>query len=169
MHYVARLPLANPARSHHCIGMSNSDEPTPKKPGAVKHDARGQAIWQWAADTGRHAVDSTSRLLKRLEVPGLKVEEYDSSKSSQSEPTQGEAGTPGAAAPQRPVPQRAQPPDTLKGYDPYGGRNDTKRAAPGQPAKKTGLKPTAAPAARVMKPGEKPATRRSLLERLFRK
>jgi len=29
----------------------------------VKHDAGGRAIWEWAAETGRNALDSTSRLL----------------------------------------------------------------------------------------------------------
>jgi hypothetical protein len=45
--------------------------------GRVKHDASGRAIWEWAVDTGRHALDSTSRLLKRLEMPGLALEDDD--------------------------------------------------------------------------------------------
>ncbi len=43
--------------------------------GRVVHDARGNAVWDWFKETTRVAVDSTSRLLKKLEVPGLKVEE----------------------------------------------------------------------------------------------
>jgi hypothetical protein len=45
------------------------------KVGRVKHDASGRAIWEWAAETGKHALDSTSRLLKRLELPGLSLAE----------------------------------------------------------------------------------------------
>jgi hypothetical protein len=43
--------------------------------GKVVHDARGNAVWQWVKDTGRHAIESTSALLKKLEVPELTVEE----------------------------------------------------------------------------------------------
>jgi hypothetical protein len=40
------------------------------------HDSRGNAVWQWVKDTGRHAIESTSALLKKLEVPELKVEDH---------------------------------------------------------------------------------------------
>jgi hypothetical protein len=43
--------------------------------GRVRHDDRGNAIWDWVKDTGRHALDSTSRLLKKLEMPQLEVED----------------------------------------------------------------------------------------------
>lgn len=43
--------------------------------GRVVHDARGNAVWDWFKETTRVAIDSTSRLLRKLEVPGLKVEE----------------------------------------------------------------------------------------------
>ncbi len=42
--------------------------------GRVRHDDRGNAVWDWIKDTGRLALDSTSRLLKKLETPQLKVE-----------------------------------------------------------------------------------------------
>jgi hypothetical protein len=32
------------------------------------------AVWDWVKQSGRHAIDSTSRLLKKLEAPELKVE-----------------------------------------------------------------------------------------------
>jgi hypothetical protein len=41
----------------------------------VTHDSRGNAIWDWVKTTGRQAIDSTSRLLKKLETPELKVED----------------------------------------------------------------------------------------------
>jgi hypothetical protein len=42
--------------------------------GKVTHDERGNAVWDWMKNTGRHAVESTSRLLRKLELPELKVE-----------------------------------------------------------------------------------------------
>src|SRR6185437_14391613 len=43
--------------------------------GRIVHDARGNAVWDWIKDTTRVAIDSTSRLLKRLEVPDLQMED----------------------------------------------------------------------------------------------
>lgn len=42
--------------------------------GRVKHDERGNAVWDWLKETGRFCVESTSALLRRLEVPELRVE-----------------------------------------------------------------------------------------------
>ena len=41
----------------------------------MTHDERGNAVWDWMKNTGRHAVESTSRLLKKLELPELKFED----------------------------------------------------------------------------------------------
>jgi hypothetical protein len=43
--------------------------------GRIVHDDRGNAVWDWLKDTARIAIDSTSRLLRKLEVPELKVED----------------------------------------------------------------------------------------------
>lgn len=43
--------------------------------GRVRHDDRGNAVWDWLKETGRNAIESTSRLLKKLEIPQLKVED----------------------------------------------------------------------------------------------
>ena len=43
--------------------------------GRVRHDERGNAVWDWLKDTARNAIDSTSRLLRKLEAPELKVED----------------------------------------------------------------------------------------------
>jgi hypothetical protein len=53
------------------------DESTPpqRPSGRVRHDERGQAVWQWAADTARNAIHSTSALLRKLEVPGLSLQD----------------------------------------------------------------------------------------------
>ena len=47
-----------------------------KRPsGTVRYDERGHAVWQWATDTARNAINSTSALLRKLEVPGLSVQD----------------------------------------------------------------------------------------------
>ena len=120
-------------------------------PGGVQHDARGNAVWQWAVDTGRHAIDSTSRLLKKLEVPGLKLED-DGQPPEQ---------TPGATP-------RAAPPVRGAGYDPYGGSRGTGK--PGTPPRPAPPRPAAAaPDKATTKPGATSPNRPSLWRRLFRR
>jgi hypothetical protein len=48
--------------------------PTGQPTGKVVHDERGNAVWDWVKHAGRVAIDSTSRLLKKLEAPELKIE-----------------------------------------------------------------------------------------------
>jgi hypothetical protein len=43
--------------------------------GRIVHDERGTAMWDWLKETGRIAIESTSRLLRKLELPELKVED----------------------------------------------------------------------------------------------
>jgi len=43
--------------------------------GRVRHDERGNAVWDIAVATGVFALESTSRLLKRLEAPELRIED----------------------------------------------------------------------------------------------
>jgi hypothetical protein len=43
--------------------------------GRIVHDERGNAVWDWLKETGRIAIESTSRLLRKLELPELKVED----------------------------------------------------------------------------------------------
>jgi len=40
--------------------------------GHIVHDERGNAVWKWGGDAARS--DSTSRVLRRLDVPDLKIE-----------------------------------------------------------------------------------------------
>jgi hypothetical protein len=130
---------------------SNKDKP-PGKPGSgsggVKHDDRGNAIWQWAVDSGKFALDSTSRLLKRLEVPDLKIEDH----AAPAEPKATEKPGPGKH------PAAMQKVDPKAGYDPYGGAS----SAAARPDKAT------RPAA-ITKPAAASSARPSLLNRLFRK
>ena len=57
-------------------GRSKPDQAQPQgATGKVVHDERGNAVWDWLKQTGRNAIDSTTRMLRRLETPELKVEE----------------------------------------------------------------------------------------------
>jgi hypothetical protein len=48
--------------------------PQPKT-GKVVHDERGNAVWDWVKQTSRNAIESTTRMLRKLEAPELKVEQ----------------------------------------------------------------------------------------------
>jgi hypothetical protein len=52
---------------------SRKDDSIPS--GRVRHDERGNAVWDWLKDTGRSALEATSRLLKKLEAPHLEMED----------------------------------------------------------------------------------------------
>ena len=69
------------------------------KSGRIVHDERGNAVWDWIKETSRIAIDSTSRLLKRLEVPELKVEDTQKNNELSLESDRDAGG----------------------GYNPYGG------------------------------------------------
>jgi hypothetical protein len=47
----------------------------PAQTGKVVHDERGNAVWDWLKQTGRNAIESTTRMLRRLETPELEVEQ----------------------------------------------------------------------------------------------
>jgi len=53
---------------------SGAAQPTPKT-GKVVYDERGNAVWDWLKQTGRNAIESTTRMLRKLEAPELKVEQ----------------------------------------------------------------------------------------------
>jgi hypothetical protein len=108
--------------------MANKDPPRPRRPqtdqpaqrkpaapanasGNVVHDSRGNAVWDWLKQTGSHAIESTSRLLKKLEVPDLKLDD----------------------APNAPPPGGTER-DPGGGYDPYN--QATKPPKPRGPGKK---------------------------------
>jgi len=83
--------------------------------GRVVHDARGNAVWQWVKDTGRAAIESTSMLLKKLEVPELKVEDHkDEDNELKLEDDVDQGG----------------------GYDPYGTRVGSRKPSAPPPRKK---------------------------------
>lgn len=96
---------------------AGNKDAAPRSGGRIVHDARGNAVWQWVKDTGRHAIESTSALLKKLEVPELKIEDDEKNDEELKLEDQVDAGG---------------------GYDPYGGRTETKKkpAPPQTPVKK---------------------------------
>jgi hypothetical protein len=54
---------------------SAPNQTTGKAAGRIVHDERGNAVWDWVVETGRIFIDSTSRLLRKLEAPELKIED----------------------------------------------------------------------------------------------
>jgi hypothetical protein len=144
---------------------------SPKKPddeknpaGRVKHDAGGRAIWEWAVDTGRHAIDSTSRLLKRLDLPGLSILDEEQEKKKKAEEEERAAREAGGNPYGKDVPtfggQREVDPlaGKRRDFNPYDNRAPPKRgAAPKPPAKAT---------PRITQP-PKPEKRPGLLGKLF--
>jgi hypothetical protein len=74
--------------------------------GRIVHDERGNAVWDWIKETSRIAIDSTSRLLKRLEVPELKVEDTQKNNGLSLESDRDAGG----------------------GYNPYGGSTSGSKA-----------------------------------------
>jgi hypothetical protein len=126
--------------------------------GRVRHDKSGRAIWEWAVDTGRHALDSTSRLLKRLDIPGLALEEeIKRKKIAEQEPEPGPAAV-------NPVPTFGGPRETdpmagrRGGFNPYDSRMPPPRKAV-QPSTSRPTLRTPPRSTAVAKPG--------LLSRLF--
>ena len=75
-------PGANAPERPAAAGAGRSPEgakPDPARPhsatGQVVYDERGNAVWDWLKQTGRNAIESTTRLLRKLEAPELKVEQ----------------------------------------------------------------------------------------------
>jgi len=63
------MPPATPVKA-----TANTGQPGTKT-GKVVHDERGNAVWDWLKQTGRNAIESTTRMLRKLESPELQVEE----------------------------------------------------------------------------------------------
>ena len=138
--------------------------------GKISHDARGNAVWQWGSGTIRQTLDSTSKMLKRLEVPGLSL--LDDPKDEDQ--------------------PKVDPLEALKaqreaGFDPYEGRQENAAtqhkpathpaAARPQPAARPAPRPAAPPRpaasprppAAPVRPPEAPAKKPSFFGKLFGK
>ena len=122
------------------------DDKAGKKPQAsrdgLQRDTQGNSAWRWAVESGKHLIESTSLLLKRLEVPGLKLEE-------DAEPHDKKIDVSSGKPTESPV---------SAGYDPYGHKRvsatPVARPAPKRPA--------------ATRPAVTPRPRRSWWRRLFR-
>lgn len=77
--------------------------------GRVKHDDRGNAIWEWAMNTGRVNDDGSTQRLRKLELPSLSLAE--------------DAPTPFDGVKENPL-------GTVKGYSPYDSGLLAKAPAP---------------------------------------
>jgi hypothetical protein len=66
-------PNASPAARRGAVGAGPQTRAADTT-GRVVHDERGNAVWHWVKETSRVAIESTSRLLRKLEAPELKME-----------------------------------------------------------------------------------------------
>ncbi len=146
--------------------MNDKDDNSGKNPGGVRHDSRGNAVWQWAVESGKQALDSTSRLLKRLEVPGLKLE-GDTSENKRSGASQSAGQGTSQNAGKSAGSGASAKPGREAGYNPYGGARPT--ATRSTTTKPAGVRPAAAKSAVTTKPAAGTPSQPSLWQRLFRK
>jgi len=118
-----------------------------KPAGRVRHDSSGRAIWEWAAESGRHAIDSTSRLLKRLDLPGLSLAD-DAKKQEEELAAAEEEATGNPAVPTFGGPREKDPKGGKQSFNPYDTRAATRR-----PVQKVATRAASRPAIPAKKPG----------------
>jgi hypothetical protein len=141
--------------------MSASDKDDPSKPsGRVRHESGGRAVWEWAVESGKHAIDSTSALLKKLELSGLRLMD-DRKKGSAEDSAEEELRM---DEPDRNVPtyggeREVDPLRGKRGFNPYDSR---------QPVARKAGQPQPPPRPRITQP-VRPAKSPGLLARLFGK
>lgn len=121
-----------------CRTVTKSDQSKPDKTkplgGGVQHDARGNAVWQWATETARLAVASTSQLLRRLDVSSLSLEELKEDEQPPKTPkTATSQAKPSPARPAKPGKPLAAAPRE-RGFNPYDGAAIARAPAPKKPA-----------------------------------
>ncbi len=145
--------------------MSDSDKDKQKKTtGQVRHEPGGRAVWQWAVESGKHAIDSTSRLLQRLDLSNLRLLEEDERLAAKRAAEEAAR----AADPDKPVPTYGGPAEkdaatqAKQTFDPYNSRTPVGRGLPPE-------KPKAPPKPRITQP-VRPATKKTgFLGKLFGK
>ncbi len=99
---LARVLVAATQRLK-ALQLRSARDPQPEPPaapaekkGRVQHDDRGNAVWQFSEDPDASGMESASRILRKLDVTELKLD--DTPKKLEIEPGRS------------------------RGYDPYGGR-----------------------------------------------
>jgi hypothetical protein len=71
---------AKPAGAPDRLGAPSTATNAPQPPATgstdkKSHEERSNPLWNWVKEAGRVAIDSTSRLLRKLEAPELKIED----------------------------------------------------------------------------------------------
>jgi hypothetical protein len=159
-----------------CKALADKDdkrsEREQRNSGQVQHDDRGNAVWQWAADTARTAMASTSQVLRKLDLTGLSLESDQPTETSQAEPGARNPGQPERASQRSTSDNKKRGVDSRKGgFDPYSTNAGTaKRAPAAAPANKraAGAQPAPPSAANVTRrAAESPPRRASWWQRLL--
>jgi len=153
------------------VSATEDDKKTAKPSGRVRHDASGRAVWEWAVESGRHAIESTSRLLKRLDMSGLGLLDEEQEKKKKEEAERRLAREAGA----NPYGDKAANP-AKRQVPTFGGQAESDPLAnarrsfnpydKGAPPKRGATRPVTKPAPRVTQP-ERPAKKAGLLSRLL--
>jgi hypothetical protein len=113
--------------------MSASDKNDPTKPsGRVRHDSGGRAVWEWAVESGKHAIDSTSALLKKLELSGLRLMDDKKKPAEGSEEEEMRMEQSERNVPTFGGDREVDPLSGKRGFNPYDSRQAALRKA-GQP------------------------------------
>jgi len=138
-------------------GKDKTKEPRPS--GRVRHDSGGRAVWQWAIDSGKHAVDSTSRLLKKLDISHLRILEDDEREAVKRA---AELGEQVGNTPAQPIGGPAQVGEDAarRSFNPYDSRTPVGRGI-------SPPKPKPPPKPRITQPVRAVQARPGLLARLF--
>jgi hypothetical protein len=151
------------------VNKPTPEPPPPGKPrlGEVRHDDRGQAVWHWAVDTARNAINSTSQLLRKLDLSNLSLEE-------DQPPT---AAPPDADPAPKPTKLELAPSDVAKGgrkpgtaadFNPYKAAKPVAPVRPTRPGQRVRTGEAARPVPKLRRPdsaGPRPSWWRRLLGR----
>jgi hypothetical protein len=142
--------------------VSDPENRDKRRTGQVRHDSGGRAIWEWALESGRHAVDSTSRLLKKLDLSNISLlndDERPWEKKSGAKPDEPELRIrePDEALPLQK--QLEKEPPASRGFNPYDTRTPTGRGVT--------FTPKPPPKPRITQPPAPPRRKKGFWARLF--